>query len=150
MHWICSLFKVRGLETKDTYFHRCRNGHTFGGAKEFCPVSPKFARKILDFQKKLFMSIRAPCETALHVHLGRISCQFGRYYFQIKAFWAPFMLRFSGSFKRFSEILPGFYKILLGFYKILPGFSPNQNLSMSIKYRLADKLQLFRVLFWSQ
>jgi len=27
--------------------HRCRNRQIFGGAKEFCPDSPKLARKIL-------------------------------------------------------------------------------------------------------
>ena len=88
--------------------HRCRSRQIFGGAKEFCLYSRKRARKIRQtsgLQKK-----------ALHVKSGTISCQFGRHYFQIKACWAPFLLRFSGSFRRFSEISPGFFV-----------FSPNQN-----------------------
>ena len=55
--------------------HRCRSRQSFGGAKEFCPNSPTLARKILDLQKKLFMSIRAPCDLqkkAVHVNSGAI------------------------------------------------------------------------------
>jgi len=40
--------------------HGCRSEEVFGGVKEFCPDSPKLARKKLDLHKKLFMSIRAP------------------------------------------------------------------------------------------
>jgi len=43
----------------------------FGDAKEFCPDCPKLARKIHDLQKKLFMSIQAPCY--LHVNSGAIT-----------------------------------------------------------------------------
>jgi len=44
--------------------HTCRNRQSFGGAKEFCPDSPKLARKILQksgLQKK-----------ALHVNSGAV------------------------------------------------------------------------------
>ena len=72
------------------------------------PILPEKYFKKTDLQKK---SSRQS---------GAISCQQGRCYFQIKACWAPFWFRFTGSFRRFSEILPGFYGNL-------PGFSPNQN-----------------------
>ena len=51
----------------------------FGGAKEFCPDSPKLAREagyfqISDLQKKSFMSIRVPAITFKSKHIGRHFC----------------------------------------------------------------------------
>ena len=90
------------------HIHRCTSRQIFGDAvaKVFCPDFPKLAQKILDLHKKLSMSIRR------HVTSKRrktVPVKFGRNYFQIKACWPPFLLRFSRSFRRLSEILPGFY-----------------------------------------
>jgi len=88
------------------------------GAGKFLGVRRNFARILSYLPEKYF--IKSDLKKSS-------SCQFGRHYFQIKAYWAPFLLRFSGSFRRFSEILPGFRRILPGLYGISPGFSPNQN-----------------------
>ena len=64
-----------GLENEGVIFsscmnqnssHRCRNSQIFGGAKEFCPGSPKLARKTLQS--------KSPPEKSS-------SCYFGRHYF---------------------------------------------------------------------
>ena len=101
------------VKHKLKFIQRCRNRENFGGAKEFCPDSPKLAQKILKYFK-----INDVQKKAFHVNSGALwspkksfSYQFGRHYFQIKACWAPFFL--SGSFRTFS--------------KILRGFAPNQN-----------------------
>ena len=102
-------------------------------SKKMTPFSPKkncisfpvgriflkhhFARIPQSCPKKL--QKRDLNKNALRINSGVISSQFGRHYFQIKAYWAPFLLRFSPSFRRFSDIFTGFQRIL-------PGFSPNQ------------------------
>ena len=96
-----SPFQVFGV----SQIHRCRSKQIFRGAKEFCLGSHKLSRKalqksVLQNKKMLFISIR-----------DAISCQFGRHYFQIKACWAPFLLRFSGSFGRLTEIFTDFARI---------------------------------------
>jgi len=76
----------------------------FGDAKEFFPDSPKLARKTL--QKMWPPKKSSPC-------------QFGRHYFQIRACcWAPFLLRFSGSFRRLSVICPDFMGLCPDFHQI--------------------------------
>ena len=52
----------------------------------------------------------------------------GRYFHQIKARWAPFLLVFLWSLLRFSGIFQRFLKIFPRFPLILPGFSPNQKM----------------------
>jgi len=66
-----------------------------------------FARILLNLTKKYFKK-KVLKKKALHVNSDAISYQFGYHHFQIKACWAPFVLRFSGSFRWFSEILLGF------------------------------------------
>jgi len=109
---------------KDCLLKLCmvvKSASTIGvGAGKFLVVRRNFARILTTFPKKSNKSDRQKKEESS-------SCQFGRHFLQVKACWAPFLLKFSGSLWRFSEILPGFCGILPGFYGILPGFSPNQN-----------------------
>jgi len=42
---------------------------------------------------------------------------FGRYFFQIKAHWAPFLLVFSGILNRFLGFCKGFHRFCLDFQK---------------------------------
>ena len=109
---------------KDCLLKLCmlvKSASTIGvGAGKFLGVRRNFAR---------FSQLARKTQTKVTAKKRKksSSCQFGRRFLQVKAYWAPFLLKFSGSLWRFSEILPGFCGILPGFYGILPGFSPNQN-----------------------
>ena len=95
--------------------HRCRSRQSYGGAKEFFPNSPTLARKILDLQKKLFMSIRAPCDLqkkAVHVNSGAIV-------FKSKHVGRHFCPDFQGVLEDSQIFCPD----LVDFVR----FSPNQN-----------------------
>jgi len=63
-------------------------------------VRRNFAGILPNLPEKYFKKVTS--KNSLHVNSGAV-------FFQIKACWAPFWLRFTGSFRRFSEILPGFY-----------------------------------------
>jgi len=82
------------------------------GAGRFLEVRRKFARILPNLPEKYFK-----VRDLQNVISKTKSCQFGCHYLQIKACWAPLLLRFSGSCRRFSKILP----------RIFPRFSSNQN-----------------------
>ena len=88
--------------------HRCSGRQIFGGAKDFCPNSPKLARKKL---KKVTSK-------------NKLCMCFWEPFFQIKEGWAPFahifrgLLRFSRILRRFSAILLGFMECSSDFYQI--------------------------------
>jgi len=86
-------------------------GKFLGARRNFPGIVPNLPEK---YFKKSYLHKKSSRQS------GAISRQFGRCYFQIKACWAPFWLRFTGSFVRLSDIFPGFYGIL-------SGFSSNQN-----------------------
>ena len=94
---------------KDCLLKLCmvvKSASTIGvGAGKFLVVRRNFARILTTFPKKSNKSDRQKKEESS-------SCQFGRHFLQVKACWAPFLLKFSGSFRRFSESLPRFYGIL--------------------------------------
>jgi len=80
--------------------HRCRSRQIYGGAKKFCPDSPKLARKLL--QNKWL-----PIKKALHVNSGAIildSKHVWRHFFQI--------------FREFQKVLRNFSWILWDFHQI--------------------------------
>jgi len=80
---------------------QCRSRQIFGGAKDFCPNSPKLARKKNsikenDLEKKLFMSFWAPF---LHILSGGVCSDFQGFCDLGAIFTHPFrrgLLRFSG------------------------------------------------------
>ena len=94
--------------------HTCRSRQIFGGAKEFCPDSPKLApksKKTSKKKEKLIMSIRVPCDLqkkAVHVNWGAISCRFERHYFQIKAFGHHSCSDFQGDLEGSQRFCPWF------------------------------------------
>jgi len=97
--------------------HRCRSRRIFGGAKDFCPNSPKLVRKLSkksDFQKK-----------ALHVILGAILLN-------------QTMLGaiFDHIFREFAQIFRDFVKIFRDFARILKDFARIFTKSNFLRVRL--------------
>jgi len=88
----------------DLQSHRCRSWQIFGDAKEFCPNSPNLPEKIKQ---------KSPPK----------KCQFGRHFFQIKACWKPFLLKFSGV----CEVSQRFFPNFVGFCPNFRGFCPDFN-----------------------
>jgi len=86
--------------------HRCKSRQNFGGAKEFCPNSPKLVRKKLTSKKKLFMSIRAPFFKSKHV--GRHFCL---YFQKVCEGSQRFFPDFKGFFPDSIGFFPNFHRI---------------------------------------
>jgi len=94
--------------------YRYRSRQIFGGAKEFCPNSPNLPEiksNIIDLQKKLFRSIRAPCFFKSK-HVGR---------------------HFSSKFQRVCEGSQRFCPDFMGFARI---FTKSKFLVMRLHPRL--------------
>jgi len=72
-----------------------------------------FARILSHVPKKCF-----PCQFGRHKK--SFSRQFGCHYFYIKAFWAPFLLRFSVSFRGSRRFCPDFMGFCPDFHQIKP------------------------------
>jgi len=69
-------FSIFEYNSTYNFWHRCRSRQIYGGAKEFCPDSPKLAQKIL--QNKWRPKQKA--EFGRHVIKKKILCQSGRHF----------------------------------------------------------------------
>jgi len=82
------------------------------GADKLLGVQRNFARILPNLPEKYLKKVTSKRK------IKSFSCQFERHYFQIKACWVPFLLRFSGRFRRFSGIWPDFMGFCPDFHQI--------------------------------
>jgi len=107
--------------------HRFTSRQILGGAKVFCPDSPKLARKLLQIKK---VSIRTPCdlhEKAFHVnsgaiifkskHVGCHSCSDFQRVLEGSQRFCPDFRGFCLDFMRFC---PDFHQIITFGYAVAP------------------------------
>jgi len=104
-------------------WHKCRDRHIFGGAKDFCPNFPKLARKVFErFLPTTFLpqrTWRSVCDVISKKGLNCVFLQTSSANNVRRHFCPDFQgFRFSMILLRFSEVLPEFSGILLKFSTI--------------------------------